>query len=1099
MLFNGFFKKLTALIVFVLTISVPVPKVNAATLTNAGVIFSVDGEMVERVTSGSIETVIDGYLTDDTDILVITALYDGGRLARLSKDSRFFAAGRFTYNTSILCENENQTLKVMLWNSSLKPLCRAFCLEPVRPDENKVLSFEISLEGYNFAGFIDHIKNEITVDIATLINNNGTYVQKSGAPKDTTYYDTIKSLTPNITVSAGATVQNGGAPRDFTNDQQYTVVSSGGKSRTYTVRLIKSIHQRSFDFTRENAYLIVPSTSTYGSNKARHGCPGPTGQTGNGIWLQHGFSYAKDENGDYIMNGSSYIKSDESCGYLEFYTDAGLSKRAMRINKDKTNDYFKFYSAEGGAPANLVNFSTSWLRFKIENITGGGMRIDFGKNRFSLFIEQYENNLYKAFYGSDEEMVLAGVLKKNVWYDIVSVSRDIENNTARGQLFINGVFAKSLDISCKYIYYIADSHVVFDLPAETTGSICLQSWGIDFALGSVPQDIMDAYEAHVKSYDLEVLDWIASLYDNETGGFYYSRSARDHEGFLPDLESTAQAMSFIESVAVGAKDIVATDSLYTDTMRENVVDWVKDMQDPDDGYFYHPQWGKNIGSSRLGRDNGWALAILSRFGESPRYKTAAERLGSSKSLSAAAAGGMTLMSVTFPDCLASEELFEEWLDSLPWETNPWSAGHQISSVSSLIKAAGYADVCAEYIYSKQNLETGLWGSTELHNNDPEKTTGGSMKICGALNTFGYKYRYPEKALNSIVPLLLEDTVPNNVTYLYNLWVTLSSLKSNMGSDMPNEWYTILYEHGAEMIAKTSQRNRVFKKPDGGWSYGRNSSPAKSQGVTVSLGLAEGDVNGTGIAHTGVTSAMRNVMGLKNDVAFFDRSHFENLKTVLQNAPLIEKTALREAQEDFEDCTVGEMPDSSYFSANHVGDGMASLAVVSDGDNKVLKFEKDYSFKKNATVRFATPAALPSSEFECSVDFKFSGSPVDSAFMWVSFGDTAFQMYFKKETATTFSLTPRNQSSNLGSFSKMASLSFGQWNNLKVIYKPGTAQTVDIDVYINNEFVADASYAYFGGGNPDTPPKQYANSITFTYFQNGNGIHYADNYSILCKE
>ena len=43
-------------------------------------------------------------------------------------------------------------------------------------------------------------------------------------------------------------------------------------------------------------------------------------------------------------------------------------------------------------------------------------------------------------------------------------------------------------------------------------------------------------------YGDEMYRWLARLYDPKIGGFYYSNSARDYEGFLPDVESTAQAL-----------------------------------------------------------------------------------------------------------------------------------------------------------------------------------------------------------------------------------------------------------------------------------------------------------------------------------------------------------------------------------------------------------------------------------------------------------------------------------------------------------------------------------------------------------------------------
>ena len=45
-------------------------------------------------------------------------------------------------------------------------------------------------------------------------------------------------------------------------------------------------------------------------------------------------------------------------------------------------------------------------------------------------------------------------------------------------------------------------------------------------------------------YDEQYYLWLASLWQPEIGGFYYSVSGRDTLGMLPDIESTVQAMRF---------------------------------------------------------------------------------------------------------------------------------------------------------------------------------------------------------------------------------------------------------------------------------------------------------------------------------------------------------------------------------------------------------------------------------------------------------------------------------------------------------------------------------------------------------------------------
>ena len=54
-----------------------------------------------------------------------------------------------------------------------------------------------------------------------------------------------------------------------------------------------------------------------------------------------------------------------------------------------------------------------------------------------------------------------------------------------------------------------------------------------------------ALKEYMTLYDERIYLWAASLWDTDRGGFYYSTSARDTEGFLPDIESTVQMMRFI--------------------------------------------------------------------------------------------------------------------------------------------------------------------------------------------------------------------------------------------------------------------------------------------------------------------------------------------------------------------------------------------------------------------------------------------------------------------------------------------------------------------------------------------------------------------------
>ncbi len=212
-------------------------------------------------------------------------------------------------------------------------------------------------------------------------------------------------------------------------------------------------------------------------------------------------------------------------------------------------------------------------------------------------------------------------------------------------------------------------------------------------VGEGRPELVNALKALYGLYDGEALiTWIANLYDPDicvckgyygdevcantqwchTGGFYFSNSGRDSFGFLPDVESTTQALNFINScgVAIGVggkyKDVIS------DEMAENIINFAYNLQDPD-GYFYHPQWGKAIGPSRRGRDLTWAVSILDNYGKSTRYPTIkdpgvdltaaplTEKLGSSY-VSAVSKVVLVESETLIPEHLSTPENFKKWLE-----------------------------------------------------------------------------------------------------------------------------------------------------------------------------------------------------------------------------------------------------------------------------------------------------------------------------------------------------------------------------------------------------------------------------------------------------
>jgi hypothetical protein len=169
-------------------------------------------------------------------------------------------------------------------------------------------------------------------------------------------------------------------------------------------------------------------------------------------------------------------------------------------------------------------------------------------------------------------------------------------------------------------------------------------------------EFVEAMKDLYSIYDYELFEWVAKLYDPKIGGWYYSDSARDNEKcvwkekeytLLPDAESTCQALGFIgaSGISLGKN----YEDFLPEVMKKEIGDYIYSLQDPD-GFFYHPQWGKNIGLSRRARDFNWSIGMLKRLGREKKYPTMLDKPEEKKE---------EKTETLIPDHLKSKEAFIE--------------------------------------------------------------------------------------------------------------------------------------------------------------------------------------------------------------------------------------------------------------------------------------------------------------------------------------------------------------------------------------------------------------------------------------------------------
>lgn len=373
-------------------------------------------------------------------------------------------------------------------------------------------------------------------------------------------------------------------------------------------------------------------------------------------------------------------------------------------------------------------------------------------------------------------------------------------------------------------------------------------------------------------FDEELYIWLANLYDPAIGGFYYSISGRDNEGFLPDLESTAQALGTLDRSGLTG-DILNQQyynganykwqNFISDEMKDKLLDFAINLQ-ASDKYFYHPQWGTGIQTSRRNRDAGWARTIITLLGGTPTYGYVSDSGTSltshvsanavTQSLTNSVTSSVSVVVPTVAAEFASREALKNYLDSAGIEENSYSFFNTFATRATELRQAGLFDYAVELLCEKQKAN-GLWEETVSY-----QSVSGLMKIC---NFIGGKMD-PDKAKaaveSSIAMALAKDYEGlAQLTFVYNPWVAIADVLPRTGSHEAALRESIKNQAGA-LIDETYNKLKLFTRDDGGFSMSQTHTSAYSQGAYVAIeDTPESDVNSTSIAISTVRTYMMDVL------------------------------------------------------------------------------------------------------------------------------------------------------------------------------------------------------------------------------------------------
>ena len=615
-------------------------------------------------------------------------------------------------------------------------------------------------------------------------------------------------------------------------------------------------------------------------------------------------------------------------------------------------------------------------------------------------------------------------------------------------------------------------------------------------------EITSAIRGLYEMYSDDMILWMADLYDPAIGGFYYSNSARDTVGYLPDGDSTYQVLALLQ----GSGAFTDMEQI-PENIRAEIVKWIKGLQNKN-GYFYHPQWGvalTDIRTSRRSRDLSRCVAVLRMFGAKPTYDTPTgvkgdgiladgsvvpqSSLSAPITSSAVAAVSKVIATeaskVAVPEHLVDKESFEKYLAKYDLNADSYTVGSGlVAQISEIIYrdrvlreelGADYS-LCEILLnwFDTQQYANGLW-EKEIS----ENSINGLMKIAGCYSNIGSPMPRAEIAAEGAIEYILTGDVTGGIVGVFNPWSALSRIQNSLRSSDVREDHNAadrirerIREEASQAIKQTARKLAEFQKPDGSYSYLKNSSSSSSQGMPIAVvGSYEGDVNAALLGSDDVVSAIYSALGFSDYfVPFYTYTDMKVFAWRLSelDAVIKDENIVGEVETiTFDSDTVDSAPESVNYS---VSSDQGSIRVVKDprqnAEGNVLYFNSGNGGKEVVNIASSMLASAPT-RYVFEADFCIESL---SGYAVQIFLDNSYMITFRTKSGK---VNVVEASSNSEAYAIVQPLkitpSFGEWFNLRVEYYVGEHDSVRIMVYYNDTLMAVTDNYYDKAGGKLTAP------------------------------
>jgi hypothetical protein len=313
-------------------------------------------------------------------------------------------------------------------------------------------------------------------------------------------------------------------------------------------------------------------------------------------------------------------------------------------------------------------------------------------------------------------------------------------------------------------------------------------------------------------------EWLEGQYDPKSGGFFYAQSSKSSGKFIPDIESTSQAINILERCEFLPK--------WDPAFKTKATQFYQGKQDPATGYFYDEDPNMRLDEVMVGRAIAYSVNSLRKLGAQPLYPLPSQQHAA-------------------PAYMKSPQAYAEWLRSISL-ANSWRGCDRLCNSAPYIgqlegaEQEAFLKEAFSYFDSIQDKESGLWGEGSRY-----VQISGSFKLHTFYNRFQVKLPRAAELYQSLLYTLRNDEA-KDMCYIRNPIDLLSEMTVTITDDEMAE------------IAETTVRNmKRLKRADGGFSRELDHSPVAPNvaqvkkgeyypempiAVPLGLGLVEGDMN-----------------------------------------------------------------------------------------------------------------------------------------------------------------------------------------------------------------------------------------------------------------